>query len=125
LTGALAALVIAIVGLLIIMPQSSYGMRFARQQHQAEGLVPMAHLRGRNLASSDTKRSTKRSIAIADHKTSISLEDEFWNSLKEIARERDMTVAELVAAIDGDRRHANLSSAIRLFVLGFYRDQRR
>jgi len=45
--------------------------------------------------------------------------------LKEIARERGMTLAELVAAIDGDRQYANLSSAIRLFVLGVYRDQRR
>ena len=67
----------------------------------------------------------KRSIVIAGHKTSVSLEDEFWNSLKEIAGERGMTVAELVAAIDGEREHANLSSAIRLFVLGVYRDQRR
>ena len=67
----------------------------------------------------------KRSIVIAGHKTSVSLEGEFWDSLKEIARERGMTVAELVAAIDGEREHANLSSAIRLFVLGVYRDQRR
>ena len=67
----------------------------------------------------------KRSIVIAGHKTSVSLEDEFWNSLKEIAGQRGMTLAELVAAIDRDREHANLSSAIRLFVLGFYRDQRR
>jgi predicted DNA-binding ribbon-helix-helix protein len=67
----------------------------------------------------------RRSIVIAGHKTSISLEDEFWNSLKEIAGERGMTVPALVAAIDRDREHANLSSAIRLFVLGFYRDQRR
>ena len=68
-------------------------------------------------------RISKRSIVIAGHKTSVALEDEFWNSLKEIARERDMTLAALVAAIDGNREHANLSSAIRLFVLGFYRDQ--
>ena len=67
----------------------------------------------------------KRSIVIAGHKTSVSLEDEFWDSLKEIAKERSMTLGALVAAIDGDRQHANLSSAIRLFVLGFYRDQRR
>ena len=65
----------------------------------------------------------KRSIVIAGHKTSVSLEGEFWDSLKEIARERGMTVAELVAAIDANRQHANLSSAIRLFVLGIYRDQ--
>ena len=67
----------------------------------------------------------KRSIVIAGHKTSVSLEDEFRSSLKEIAGERGMTLAELVAAIDGERERANLSSAIRLFVLGFYRDQRR
>ena len=65
----------------------------------------------------------KRSIVIAGHKTSISVEDEFWNSFKEIAGERGMTVAALVGAIEGGRKHANLSSAIRLFVLGAYRDQ--
>ena len=68
---------------------------------------------------------SKRSIVIAGHKTSVSLEAEFWNSLREIARERGMTLQELVAAIDRDREHGNLSSAIRLFVLGAYRDQRR
>jgi predicted DNA-binding ribbon-helix-helix protein len=67
----------------------------------------------------------KRSIVVAGHKTSVSLEDAFWKSLKEIAAERDMTLAQLVATIDADREHANLSSAIRLFVLGIYRDQRR
>jgi predicted DNA-binding ribbon-helix-helix protein len=56
---------------------------------------------------------------------SVSIEAEFWNSLKEIARERGMTLTELVGVIDRDREHANLSSAIRLFVLGVYRDQRR
>jgi predicted DNA-binding ribbon-helix-helix protein len=65
----------------------------------------------------------KRSIVIAGHKTSISLEDEFWDGLKEIARARGMTFTELVAAIDANRNRANLSSAIRLFVLGVYRDQ--
>jgi predicted DNA-binding ribbon-helix-helix protein len=68
---------------------------------------------------------SKRSIVIAGHKTSISLEDEFWNSLKEIAHERNVTLGELVATIDANRNHANLSSAIRLFVLDVYRDQRR
>jgi predicted DNA-binding ribbon-helix-helix protein len=68
---------------------------------------------------------SKRSIVIAGHKTSVSLEDEFWNSLKEIAEKGGMTLAESVAAIDRKRQHANLSSAIRLFVLGFYRDQLR
>jgi predicted DNA-binding ribbon-helix-helix protein len=66
---------------------------------------------------------SKRSIVVAGHKTSVSLEDQFWNSLKEIAGERGMTLTELIRAIDADRQHANLSSAIRLFVLGVYRDQ--
>jgi predicted DNA-binding ribbon-helix-helix protein len=64
----------------------------------------------------------KRSIVIAGHKTSVSLEDAFWKGLKDIAGERDMTLSELVAAIDSERRHGNLSSAIRLFVLDHYRN---
>ncbi len=63
----------------------------------------------------------KRSIVIAGHKTSVSLEDAFWKGLKEIATTRDMTLSDLVATIDTDRRHGNLSSAIRLFVLEYYR----
>ena len=53
----------------------------------------------------------------------MSLEDAFWKGLKDIAGTRDMTLSELVAAIDSDRRHGNLSSAIRLFVLDHYRNQ--
>jgi predicted DNA-binding ribbon-helix-helix protein len=63
----------------------------------------------------------KRSIVVAGHKTSVSLEDAFWNCLKDIANEREMTLSDLVATIDTDRRHGNLSSAIRLFVLDYYR----
>jgi predicted DNA-binding ribbon-helix-helix protein len=66
----------------------------------------------------------KRSIVVAGHKTSVSLEDAFWTSLKEIAGRRDLTLSDLVAAIDSQRDHGNLSSAIRLFVLEFYRHQR-
>jgi len=65
----------------------------------------------------------KRSVVIAGHKTSVSLEEAFWASFKEIARERHMTLSELVAVIDSERSHGNLSSAIRLFVLGSYLDQ--
>jgi predicted DNA-binding ribbon-helix-helix protein len=64
---------------------------------------------------------TKRSIVIAGHKTSVSLEDAFWKGLKEIASERDITLSEMVAAIDSGRPAGNLSSAIRLFVLDHYR----
>ncbi len=63
----------------------------------------------------------KRSIVIAGHKTSVSLEDAFWKGLKDIAVSRHMTLSDLVASIDTDRRHGNLSSAIRLFVLDHYR----
>ena len=65
----------------------------------------------------------KRSIVIAGHKTSVSLEDAFWKGLKEIASGRDATLSDLVASIDADRQHGNLSSALRLFVLDFYRNQ--
>jgi predicted DNA-binding ribbon-helix-helix protein len=66
----------------------------------------------------------KRSIVVEGHKTSVSLEDEFWNALKEIAAERRETLSELVGRIDGDRAHGNLSSSIRLFVLNHYRSQK-
>ncbi len=59
----------------------------------------------------------KRSIVVAGHQTSISLEDDFWKGLKTIARARNSTLSELVAEIDKDRGKGNLSSAIRLFVL--------
>ena len=66
----------------------------------------------------------KRSAVIAGHKTSVSLEDAFWKALKEIARSGNMSLSDLLTAIDAGRRHhANLSSAIRLFVLSFYREQ--
>jgi predicted DNA-binding ribbon-helix-helix protein len=63
----------------------------------------------------------KRSIVVAGHRTSISLEDAFWKALKAIARERGETLSGLVAAIDDKRRGGNLSSAIRVFVLDHYR----
>jgi predicted DNA-binding ribbon-helix-helix protein len=65
----------------------------------------------------------KRSVVVAGHKTSVSLEDAFWKGLKEIAGERDTTLSELVGTIDSEREYGNLSSALRLFVLDFYRTQ--
>ena len=67
----------------------------------------------------------KRSVVIAGHKTSVSLEDAFWVCVREIAKERGRTVSDLVASIDADRQGGdrNLSSAIRLFVLDFYRSE--
>jgi predicted DNA-binding ribbon-helix-helix protein len=65
----------------------------------------------------------KRSVLIAGHKKSISLEEAVWSSLKEIATYRDTTLVALLARIDSMRNQENLSSAIRLFVLNFYREQ--
>ncbi|MCC5979041.1 MAG: ribbon-helix-helix domain-containing protein [Salinarimonas sp.] len=59
----------------------------------------------------------KRSIAIAGHRTSISLEEPFWEELRRIARERGIAVQRLVAEIDEGRSGENLSSALRVFVL--------
>ena len=66
--------------------------------------------------SGKSGRIGKRSVMIAGHPTSVSLEDAFWEALAEIARERGMSVNRLVAEIDRERA-ANLSSAIRVFVL--------
>jgi predicted DNA-binding ribbon-helix-helix protein len=63
----------------------------------------------------------KRSIVIAGHKTSVSLEDAFWKALKEIAVGRGTNLSNLVTSIDVERRQGNLSSRLRLFVLDFYR----
>ena len=62
----------------------------------------------------------KRSIVVAGHKTSVSLEEAFWNGMKEISGIRDMTLSELVGEIDSNRQQGNLSSAIRLFVLDYF-----
>jgi predicted DNA-binding ribbon-helix-helix protein len=63
----------------------------------------------------------KRSIILAGHKTSVSLEDAFWEGLKDIAKAQRKTLSDLVGSIDTDRQYGNLSSALRLFVLGHYR----
>jgi predicted DNA-binding ribbon-helix-helix protein len=63
---------------------------------------------------------SKRSIVIDGHKTSVSLEDAFWHALREIAAKRNETLSSLVGSIAADRQQGNLSSAIRLFVLGCY-----
>ncbi|MEO1198198.1 MAG: ribbon-helix-helix domain-containing protein [Pseudomonadota bacterium] len=65
----------------------------------------------------------KRSLTISGHRTSVSLEDAFWDGLKELAAARDLTIAALVREIDEARGPAPLSSALRLTVLQFYQDQ--
>lgn len=65
----------------------------------------------------------KRSIVVAGHKTSVSLEEAFWNGMKEISSARNMTLSDLVGEIDNNRQQGNLSSAIRLFVLDYFRSR--
>jgi predicted DNA-binding ribbon-helix-helix protein len=60
---------------------------------------------------------TKRSVMIAGHRTSVSLEDAFWTALREVAEARGQSVQGLIGAIDAGRGAQNLSSAIRVFVL--------
>jgi predicted DNA-binding ribbon-helix-helix protein len=74
--------------------------------------------RKRRLAGSQIQ---KRSIRIGGHNTSIGLEEAFLTALKEIAVAKNLSLPALVAAIDTEREHANLSSVIRLFVLEHYR----
>ncbi len=67
---------------------------------------------------------SKRSITIAGHRTSISLEPPFWQALTEIAASRGTSIAALVAEIDRERPdHTNLSAALRLFTLDWYRQR--
>jgi predicted DNA-binding ribbon-helix-helix protein len=64
-----------------------------------------------------SRRIVKHSLSIAGHRTSISLEEAFWQALKESAAARGVSLAQLVAEIDATRGDANLSSAIRVFAL--------
>jgi predicted DNA-binding ribbon-helix-helix protein len=62
----------------------------------------------------------KRSIILRGHKTSISVEEPFWKTLKDIAASRRVTRSQLITDIDAQRKAGNLSSAVRLFVLNQY-----
>jgi predicted DNA-binding ribbon-helix-helix protein len=63
----------------------------------------------------------KRSINVDGHRTSVSLENEFWDGLREIAADKNLTVSALVAAIASGRDRNNLSSAVRVFVFNHFR----
>jgi predicted DNA-binding ribbon-helix-helix protein len=73
------------------------------------------------MSAVDAGKLRKRSLVIAGHSTSISLEDEFWDALREMAAERQISIAALVADVDSARGAANLSSALRVMVLRRYR----
>lgn len=66
---------------------------------------------------------TKRSVVIGGHKTSVSLEDPFWAEVRAIADSEKMTVSSLLRRIDRERSNANLSSAIRVYVLENVRER--
>ena len=63
----------------------------------------------------------KRSVVLRGHKTSVSLEKEFWEGLREIAEVKNTQLSSLLLKIDSDRRNANLSSAIRIYVFEYFR----
>lgn len=65
----------------------------------------------------------KRSVSIAGHRTSISLEEPFWQILREIAERDKLSIQALIGRIDAERGEQNLSSAIRVFVLMDLRDR--
>lgn len=67
-----------------------------------------------------TRLSQKHSITVAGHRTSITLEEAFWDSLKEIAEKRGQSLNSLIAEIDADQPE-NLSSAMRVFILNHYK----
>ena len=73
--------------------------------------------------SARRKNSTvlKRSIELARRKTSVSLENEFWEALGEIARNKNIPIAVLIEQIHNNRTGSNLSSSIRLFVLNYFK----
>ena len=73
--------------------------------------------------ASDMMKSAilKRSIVLRGHKTSVSLEDEFWLALKEIASLRQITTTELISQVDASRSPGNLSSTLRIMVLSHFR----
>lgn len=73
--------------------------------------------------SAPHSRVVKRSVLLSGHRTSVSIEEPFWDALKEIAQARDTSLNGLIAAIDAARNGENLSSAIRIAVLAHYRRQ--
>jgi predicted DNA-binding ribbon-helix-helix protein len=70
-----------------------------------------------------TSTIAKRSVVIDGHKTSVSLEEPFWQAVRAITDKRKITISELLREIDQNRDNANLSSAVRTFVLDQFRQQ--
>lgn len=81
--------------------------------HEASGAPPQRESEGFRSA-----RVVKRSVVIAGHKTSVSLENAFWDALKRFAVRDGGSLAGLIAKVDAERGNANLSSALRVYALG-------
>ncbi len=108
-------------------PRNAAGEPFRRlriRECVSDEPLPFAHHKTGHSMTSDMKSAVaKRSVVISGHKTSVSLEDPFWNEVQAIAKSRHMTVSTLLHRIDHDRQNANLSSAIRVYVLQHLREQ--
>ena len=83
----------------------------------------METLSGGSASDPQPRRVVKHSIALPGHRTSVALEDQFWDGLHEIAHREGVTTTELIERIDTERTSHNLSSAIRVFVLRHFRDR--
>jgi predicted DNA-binding ribbon-helix-helix protein len=88
---------------------------------QELGARPTMNRQDKQVGQTVASPIRKRSVKVAGHKTSISLEEPFWQALREIAREREMTTGALLNSIASKRVEANLSSAVRVFVLEHFR----
>ncbi|MAY31273.1 MAG: aryl-sulfate sulfotransferase [Rhodovulum sp.] len=73
-----------------------------------------------------SSRPQKRSVTLRGHRTSVSLEPEFWTALRDIADEKGMAINALTAEIDAERDlDAGLATAMRLYILRYYQDRAR
>ena len=93
------------------------------RQQVLQNLIGPAVLQSQSGVERQGSSIAKRTIEVDGRKTSITLEPEFWGGLKEIAVGRGVTVSELVTSINSERRDANLSSAVRVFVLRHYQSR--
>ena len=93
--------------------------------YQSEWFSLSAHMAKQKQPAGPPMKSQKikRSVEIEGRATSVSLEDEFWNALKEIAAAQRTTAQGLVLKIHNERTHPNLSSVIRLHILSYYRER--
>jgi predicted DNA-binding ribbon-helix-helix protein len=116
-----------------------HGWTFGPKERGRPTRLRSFHASGRQLEASDAamnpatrppaSRSQKskihnRTIILKGHKTGVSLEEAFWTALKEIAAIKNVRVATLAETIDSTRKNINLSSAIRLYVLDFYKHKK-